>query len=123
MYSTDSKHKDGANNEGYRFVKFFKDADLLVFDAHYSLVEETFNKADWRHPSNIMAVELSARSRVQHLRLFHNEPNATNGELDEFLAKTLKYREIYHTEAASNEKEDKHPGNITLAYDGLEIRL
>ncbi len=123
VYSTDSEHKEEAYDEGYRFVKFFRNADLLVFDAQYSLVEATFNKAEWGHSSNIMGVELSARSQVKHLCMFHNEPNATDDDLDEFLAKTHKYREIYHTEAASDEEQAKYPGEITLAYDGLEISL
>ena len=123
IYSTDSEHKEDAYDEGYRFVRFFSSADLLIFDAQYSLVDATYNKAEWGHSSNIMGVELAARARVKHLCLFHNEPGASDLDLDQFLAKTRKYREIYHSEAASDSEAARYPGEITLAFDGLEIEL
>jgi len=59
VYSTDSEHKDDAYNEDYPFLEFYKDADLLIFDAQYNLTDAIFTKADWGHSSNIISWELN----------------------------------------------------------------
>jgi len=41
--------------------EFFHHADLLIFDAMYSLAEAVSVKEDWGHSSNIVAVELARR--------------------------------------------------------------
>ena len=56
------------------FVEFFRDADLVVFDAMYSLADAISVKADWGHSSNIVGVELCQLAGAAHLCLFHHEP-------------------------------------------------
>jgi len=60
--STDLLHRLRAQarepREAEAFVAFFRDADLVVFDAMYSLAEVASVKADWGHSSNIVGVEL-----------------------------------------------------------------
>ena len=46
VYSTDCEHK-GSLDENYPFIKFFRDADLLIFDAMYSLANSISVKEDW----------------------------------------------------------------------------
>ncbi len=123
IHSTDSEHKEDAYDEDYRFLKFFHEADLVIFDAQYSLAEATFTKADWGHSSNVLGVELAARSKVKHLCMFHNEPTATDAELEEFLFNTRMYSEIYHNEHQKNPDTAKYPQQVSLAYDGLEIEV
>lgn len=123
VYSTDSEHKQDAYNPDYRFLEFFADADLLVFDAQYSLADATFSKADWGHSSNIMGVELAARARVRHLCLFHHEPTSSDEDLDEFLTNSRRYLEIYHGENADKAPAERFPHQVSLAYDGLEVPL
>ncbi len=74
VYSTDSEHKltDAAETEA--FVDFFRDADLVIFDAMYSLADAMSVKADWGHSSNIVGVELCQMAGARHLCLFHHEP-------------------------------------------------
>ena len=64
VYSTDCEHK-GSLDEHYPFVEFFRDADLLIFDAMYSLADSISVKEDWGHSSNMVAVELAQLARVQ----------------------------------------------------------
>ena len=123
VYSTDSEHKDDAYDKEYPFIKFFQDADLLVFDAQYSLADATFSKADWGHSSNVMGVELASRSMVKHLVMFHNEPTADDNSLDEFLFNTRMYSDIYHSESEDNLSRPQYPENISIAYDGMEIEI
>ena len=60
--------------ESYPFVAFYRDADLLIFDAMYSLADQISVKEDWGHSSNMIAVELAQLAGVKHLVLFHHEP-------------------------------------------------
>ena len=61
-------------DETYPFVEFFRDADLLIFDAMYSLGDTVSVKEDWGHSSNVVAVELAQLAQVKQLVLFHHEP-------------------------------------------------
>lgn len=123
VYSTDSEHKQEAFEKDYRFVDFFRDADLLIFDAQYTMADATFTKANWGHSSNVMGVELAARAKAKRLAIFHHEPTATDKELDDFLLNTRLYANIYHQEAGGTSSGEKYPREILLAYDGLEINL
>lgn len=120
VYSTDSEHKEEAYDQDYPFIDFFRDADLLVFDAQYNLTDATFAKANWGHSSNVIGVELAARAQAKRLALFHHEPTSSDTALEEFLHNTEKYFSIYHQESA---EEKQYPLEIMLAYDGLEIEL
>ena len=74
VYSTDSEHKLDDVAETARFVEFFRDADVVIFDAMYSLADAVSIKADWGHSSNIVGVELCQMAGARHLCLFHHEP-------------------------------------------------
>ena len=123
VFSSDSEHKLDAARPDYPFVSFFKNADLLVFDAQYSLADATFNKEDWGHSSNVMGVELAARAKVKHLCMFHNEPTASDSDLDEFLMNSKMYGDIYHAETQKPKDGKDYPEKISLAYDGLSLEL
>lgn len=114
VYSTDSEHKleDQALTEG--FVDFFRNADLVVFDAMYSLAEAISVKADWGHSSNIVGVELCQMAGVKHLCMFHHEPAFGDAAIDGVLADTRRFEEI--TRAGE-------PLKVSAAYDGLVIEL
>jgi phosphoribosyl 1,2-cyclic phosphodiesterase len=114
VYSTDSEHPlaDPAHTE--RFVQFFDRADLVIFDAMYSLADAISVKADWGHSSNVVAVELCQQAGVRHLCLYHHEPVFDDAALDAMLAETRRLEEI--TRAAS-------PLTVSAAYDGMEIAL
>src|SRR5262249_25393294 len=64
VYSTDSEHKFEFLDDRYPFVEFFHDADVLIFDAMYSLADQVSVKEDWGHSSNLIAVELALAAGV-----------------------------------------------------------
>ena len=123
VYSTDSEHKEDAYNDNYRFIEFFKNADVVIFDAQYTLHDATFNKVDWGHSSNIMGVELTSRARAKHLILFHHDPANTDEDLDEYLVSTKTYADIYHSETDPRGKKPRYPQKISLAFDGLKVTI
>jgi phosphoribosyl 1,2-cyclic phosphodiesterase len=56
VYSTDSEHKLDDPATAQAFTDFFRDADLVIFDAMYSLADAFSIKEDWGHSSNIVGV-------------------------------------------------------------------
>ena len=114
VYSTDSEHKLDEAAEAQRFVEFFRNADLVVFDAMYSLAEAVSVKEDWGHSSNIVGVELCQLAGVRHLCLFHHEPVLDDQRILEILRETRRLEEI--TRSGPRLK-------VSAAYDGLEIEV
>jgi phosphoribosyl 1,2-cyclic phosphodiesterase len=114
VYSTDSEHKldDPASARG--FADFFRDADLVIFDAMYSLADAFSIKEDWGHSSNIVGVELCQMAGVRHLCLFHHEPAYDDEKLTAIWRETERLEELTRGE---------RPLRITAAYDGLELRV
>ena len=114
VYSTDSEHKleDPAQTEA--FAAFFRGADLVIFDAMYSLADAVSVKADWGHSSNIVGVELCQMAGAKRLCLFHHEPIHNDERLHEVWRDTRRLEELTRTGA---------PMEILAAYDGLEITL
>ncbi|MBK7334176.1 MAG: MBL fold metallo-hydrolase [Betaproteobacteria bacterium] len=114
VYSTDSEHDLGNRRETDAFVDFFRGADVVIFDAMYSLADAISVKADWGHSSNIAGVELCHAAGVRHLCMFHHEPAFDDASIARVLADTRRYEEICRTGA---------PMTVTAAYDGMEIDL
>ena len=114
VYSTDSEHKMTEPGELAAFADFFRDADLVIFDAMYSLAEATSVKADWGHSSNIVGVELCQAAKAKELCLFHHEPALDDAALAKMLAETRRFEEITRGDMALR---------ICTAYDGLELNL
>lgn len=114
VYSTDSEHPlaDPAHTE--RFVQFFGGADLVIFDAMYSLADAISVKADWGHSSNVVGVELCQLAGARHLCMTHHEPVFDDAAIDAMLAETRRLEEITRNGPALR---------ISAAYDGLDIAL
>jgi len=114
VYSTDSEHPLSDPEHTDRFVRFFGDADLVIFDAMYSLADAISVKADWGHSSNVVGVELCQMAGAKHLCMTHHEPVFDDNAIEAMLAETRRLEEITRSGA---------PLLISAAYDGLEIRL
>ena len=114
VYTTDSEHKLEDRAETDSFVAFFRDADVVVFDAMYSLADAISVKADWGHSSNIVGVELCQMARARHLVLFHHEPAHSDATIEGVLNETRRFEEL---------TRDQHALRVSAAYDGLEVDL
>jgi phosphoribosyl 1,2-cyclic phosphodiesterase len=114
VYSTDSEHKLEDNRETQRIVAFFSGADLVIFDAMYSLAEAVSVKADWGHSSNVVGVELCQMAQVKKLALFHHEPANDDTAIQRILRDARRLEEL---------TRQAHPLEVIAAYDGLELDL
>jgi phosphoribosyl 1,2-cyclic phosphodiesterase len=114
VYATDAEHKPetvGTDNPSYAL---FRNADLVIFDAMYSLAESVSVKEDWGHSSNIVGVELCHLAGVKTLCLFHHEPAADDGALVRVLEETRRFEKLARR---------RNVLEVIAAYDGLELTL
>ena len=114
VYTTDSEHRLDDPDAVEGAATFFADADLVIFDAMYSLAEAVSVKEDWGHSSNVVGVELCQLAAAKHLVLFHHEPANNDEKIAQIWRETVRYEEI---------SRDGAPLQISVAYDGLEIEV
>ena len=114
VYTTDSEHKLENRTEAEAFANFFRNADVVIFDAMYALAEAISVKADWGHSSNIVGVELCQMARAKHLVLFHHEPANNDATLEGLLKEARRFEELTRGD---------HALKVSAAYDGMEIDL
>jgi phosphoribosyl 1,2-cyclic phosphodiesterase len=114
VYSTDSEHKLQDPAATLDFVEFLRDADLVIFDAMYSLLEAVSVKQDWGHSSAIIGVELAQMANVGHLCLFHHEPGYTDELIHSVLQETIRFEQL---------TREAKPLRISAAFDGMEIEV
>jgi len=94
VYSTDCEHKYSQLDESYPFLDFYRNADLLIFDAMYSFGDTISVKEDWGHSSNMVGVELAQAAQVKRLILFHHEPLLDDRMIEDKLAETVRFEWI-----------------------------
>jgi anti-anti-sigma factor len=114
VYSTDCEHKYSQLDQSYPFVEFYRNTDLLIFDAMYSLGDSVSIKEDWGHSSNVVAVELAQAAGVKRLALFHHEPVLNDQMIEVVLADTVRFEWL-------SRRGDKV--EVVSAYDGLELTV
>jgi phosphoribosyl 1,2-cyclic phosphodiesterase len=109
VYATDSEYKRMNPASTQKYVEFFQGADLLIFDAQYTL-SDSLDKVDWGHSSPLMGAEFAYRAGVRRLALFHHDPLAD----DQAIYAGLKQAETYLARRGS-------ACQVTIASEGLEI--
>lgn len=114
VYSTDSEHKLEDAAQTAAFTQFFRGADLVIFDAMYSLADAVSVKEDWGHSSNVVAVELAQMAGVKRLCLFHHEPAFDDEHIDAVLRETVRFEQL---------TRQGEPLAVCAAYDGLELEV
>lgn len=115
VYSTDAEHKLEQPEQTESFVEFFSNANLVIFDAMYSLVDAVSLREDWGHSSNMIGVELCQLANVKHLVLYHHEPINDDHAIAAIEAESKRLEEIT--------RGDLPPLKITSAFDGLELEI
>jgi phosphoribosyl 1,2-cyclic phosphodiesterase len=114
VYSTDGEHKMISEADTEAMVAFYRNADLVIFDAMYSLADMITVKEDWGHSSNIVGVDLCLRACVKHYCMFHHEPVYDDETIHTVLQETIRYEEI---------AREGHALHISTAYDGLVLSV
>ena len=110
VYTTDSEHPLDAHDEWERCIAFFHEADLVIFDAMYTLAAAATVKREWGHSSNVVGVEMCQMAKAKHLMLFHHDPALDDEALVAMLEETRRFESITRGD---------HRVDISSAYDGL----
>lgn len=118
IYASDGAYLDLDDVAIAPYVEFFRDADLLIFDAQFTLTE-SFEKRTWGHSSAVIGVELACQANVKQLVLFHHDPSADEAQLQHMLRVGQEY--AAHSPAVVRRQNQKI--ELILAREGMEIRL
>lgn len=119
VYSSDSEHGPEAKDPNYRFIEFFRGAEVLIFDGQYAVEEAANEKRHWGHSDHITAVEIAARAEASQLIIFHHEPAYSDAEIEALHFEALRYCETFNRDSLQRTPADHFPKHISLAYDGL----
>lgn len=113
IYASDSEYKDLTVQALKPFTDFFSNADLLIFDAQYS-ISENIEKEDWGHSNILTGIDMALASGVKNMAFTHHDPVSKDEELIDVLSKAREYIKISQPEVDFN---------LFLAYEGLTIKL
>ena len=120
VFATDGEYQRMDQASTARYVEFFRDADLLIFDAQYSFAQAIDEKRDWGHSTPKMGAELAYRAGVKRLALFHHEPLAGDESLWEGVEEAYHHLNFRNRGIANSD----HPlTQVLLAREGLVVDL
>ncbi len=103
LFTTDPTHPDyeehlhregdeAAREANARLEDFYRNADLLVFDAQYTRAEYQAGKIGWGHTAYEDAIDTALRAGVKQLALFHHDPLRTDEELDKLAREVDRHK-------------------------------
>ena len=119
VYATDAEYKRVDPTSTEASIKLFQGADLLVFDAQYSL-SEALDRVDWGHSSALVGAELAWRAAVKRMALFHHDPSSSDEQIWAAREQAEAYLvRRYHQHLAGK----RAPCQVLVAYDGLHLHL
>ncbi|MBL7136645.1 MAG: MBL fold metallo-hydrolase [Candidatus Marinimicrobia bacterium] len=113
VYATDSEYKNIRDIQYEKYTQFFQNADVLIFDAQFTLAE-SIEKENWGHSTSIQGVNFAKQANVKHLVLFHHDPSYSDEKLFGILNDAIDYMKS---------GTDNQNIKISLATEGLELIL
>lgn len=111
ILATDGEYKSLDYTSTKKYSKFYANADVLIFDAMFS-VRESFVKEDWGHSSALIGADIAKEANVKRLILFHHDPVSTDAEIMRVLQETKEY--LGHRLGVPE---------VIIAQEGMEIEL
>ncbi len=113
VYANDAEYKQLNDASVKPHLDFFRNADVLIFDAQYTL-KEGWQKVDWGHSSAMIGVDLARAAAVKKLILFHHDPTYSDSQLLEIQSRAIAYQ-----------AQDKSlpTCEVLVGYEGLTLDL
>ncbi|MDR2054002.1 MAG: MBL fold metallo-hydrolase [Treponema sp.] len=102
-----------AQEENERVLRFFKDADVLIYDTHYTAVEYE-SKKGWGHSTFEHAISSAQEASVKKLIAFHHDPNRTDAQLEEL-------ENFYRDQIRRGAPAGKWAPDFLMAREGLTV--
>ncbi|MEP7285327.1 MAG: MBL fold metallo-hydrolase [Chloroflexota bacterium] len=120
VYATDGEYHRMDQDSTSRYVEFFHDADMLIFDAQYSFQQAIDEKRDWGHSTPKMGAELAFRAGVKCLALYHHDPVSNDETLWEAVDEADHH--LVFRGRATKQNNSKLT-QVILAREGLSVDL
>jgi len=114
VYATDAEYTELPWEQRQRHIEFFQDADVLIYDAAYSLVEAV-EKLDWGHSSPFIGVEMANDANAKKLVLFHHDPTTPDVQIAEAREKAQRFYDQLPTKRSACE--------VLSAYDYMVLDI
>ncbi len=120
VIATDAEYKKLDAESLRPYVDFYRNAQVLVFDAQYTL-RDVFQKVDWGHSSSFIGVDISLLAEVSTLVLTHHDPAYSDDKMTDILERT----EAFKRETLQQNWPAKSPDalRIVMGYEGLELQI
>ncbi len=117
VLATDGEYKE-PTEEIYRpFIEFYRDADVLIFDAMYSTLEKTIEKENYGHSTPVIGIRLALSAGVKTLVLFHHDPECNDSQIAQSYYEALEFLKI------RGKSLSEKPLDLITSYDGLMIEV
>ena len=113
VYASDAEYKKLDEQSLLPYVRFYRDADILLFDSQFTL-RESIVFEDWGHSSALIGADLARRANVKRLVLFHHDPLSSDHDLLNIVRQTQAYQEAHETQPQCE---------VLIAHEGLTIDL
>jgi phosphoribosyl 1,2-cyclic phosphodiesterase len=115
VYASDCDYVDMAPENFAAFQGYFADADLLIFDAQYTLEEIVSTKYRWGHSSFSIGIDLSKMAGVKRICFYHHDPGSNDDKLDEYRERALEYWKLTFADNPNCE--------VIWGYDGMLLEI
>jgi len=116
VYATDGEYKEPTDDVFTPFVTFFKDVDILIFDAMYPTLEKVIERENFGHSTPVIGIGLALSAGVKKLVLFHHDPECNDTQIAQSLAEAKAFV------SAKETKSEMHL-DIVASYDGLQLEV
>ena len=113
VYASDASYNNPTPRHMEKYYDFYRNADILIFDAHFGLIE-SFEKSDWGHSTPFIGVDIAVNAGVKRIVLFHHDHLSDDGRLQELFERSKSY--LKHVASGRS-------CEVILAHDGLELDI
>src|SRR4029079_9198742 len=97
-------------------IELYRNADLMVFDAQYTLTE-IVDKANWGHGMAGFGLDLALRENIKKVWFVHHDPYATD---DKIIAAESQAKQYYNSrmDELVSQGEKVQPVDWSFAVEG-----
>ncbi|MBI5834552.1 MAG: MBL fold metallo-hydrolase [Armatimonadetes bacterium] len=114
VMATDAEYRDLVGDYWQKYVDFFRSADVLVFDAQYTLREALVEKQNWGHSSAMIGIDLAVDARVETMVFVHHEPTYPDDKINQIFHDAMRYLD----RVPASERP-----RVVVGYEGMAIEL
>ncbi len=101
------------NEEFASYIEFYRDADVLIFDAMYATLEKTIEKENYGHSTPVIGINIALTSNIKTLFLFHHDPDSNDSQILEAFNDAQSYLKSEQKHFSDSRLE------LMIAYDSL----